>query len=320
MPPTPDAHQVLDEIAGELDAHPPGVAATLALRETAERQHGVVAHRQLSDMGLGDGLIQSRIDNGTLIPIHHGVFALGHRVLSRRARWMAAVIACGPGAALSHGSAAELWDVRRAGWQPEVTRRSGGSPRRGIRLHQTRMLEDAEITEKDGIPVTSIERTLLDMSARLDGRQAERALVAADRTGALRWDELSRLIERTPRRPGVPRLRRAALAVDPAAVHAISPLEVDFLSLCRQAGLPSPQVNVLVESYLVDFLWPLERVVVETDGYAYHADRPAFERDHVRTAKLEACGYAVHRATYRMLTEEPNPFFQLLRNSLRHPR
>jgi hypothetical protein len=186
MPPTPDAHQVLDEIAGELDAHPSGMAATLALREVAEGQHGVVAHRQLSDLGLGDGLIQSRIENGTLIPIHRGVFALGHRVLSRRARWMAAVIACGPGAVLSHGSAAELWDVRRTGWQPEVTRRSGGSPRKGISLHQTRVLEDAEITEKNGIPVTSVERTLLDMSARLDDKQVQRALVAADRTGILR--------------------------------------------------------------------------------------------------------------------------------------
>jgi very-short-patch-repair endonuclease len=182
------------------------------------------------------------------------------------------------------------------------------------------MLEDAEIAEKDRIPVTSIERTLLDMAARLDDKQAERALVAADRTGKLRWQELDRLVARTPRRPGAPRLRRAMLAVDPAAMHATSPLEVDFLTLCKREALPSPQVNVWVEGFLVDFLWPLERVVVETDGYIYHAGRPAFENDHVRTARLEARGYAVHRATYRMLTDEPRSFVELVRSSLRQRR
>lgn len=320
MSPRAHAHQVLDGIAPELDAHLSGRAATLALRELAERQYGVVAHGQLLAAGMGEGLIQRRISNEALIPIHRGVYALGHRVLSRRARWLAAVIASGPGAVLSHGSAAELWDVRHGGWRPEVTRRSGGSLREGIIVHQTRMLEDAEIAERDGIPVTSIERTLLDVAVRLDDKQVERALVAADRTGKLRWHEMDRLIARTPRRPGVPRLRRAILAVDPAAVHAMSPLEVDFLALCKRGALPPPQVNVRVEGILVDFLWPLERVIVETDGYAYHADRPAFERDHVRTARLEARGYAVHRATYRMLTDEPEPFIELVRASLQRSR
>jgi very-short-patch-repair endonuclease len=312
MPTHPHVHQVLDEMTGELDSHLQGAAATRALRGVVERQHGVVAHRQLSDVGLGEGVIQSRLDNGSLLPVHHGVFALGHRLLSRRATWMAAVIACGPGAVLSHGSAAELWDIRR-------TRRSGGSPRKGILLHQTRVLEVAEITEKDGIPVTSMERVLLDISARLDDRQTERALVAADRTKALRWEELYRLIDRTPRRPGASRLRCVALAVDPNVADTVSPLEIDFLALCRLDGLPMPQVNVLAGDYLVDFLWPRERVVVETDGYTYHADRSAFERDHARTVMLEASGYVVHRATYRMLVDEPGPFLQLVRDSLRRP-
>jgi very-short-patch-repair endonuclease len=313
---TPHANQVLNEIARELDSHQRGGSATLALRAVAEKQHGVVANRQLSGLGLGNGLIRSRIENGSLIPIHQGVFALGHGMISRRARWMAAVIACGPGAVLSHSSAAELWEIRRAGPTSEVTRRSGGSPRAGIRLHQTRMLDDIEVVEKDGIPTTSIERALLDMAARLDDRQTERILVAADRTGALRWSELNRLVERTPRRPGAGRLRRVALQVDPRAVDAISPLEVDFLALCRRAGLQLPQVNVMVEGHLVDFLWPTERVVVETDGYAFHADRPAFELDHTRTAELETNGYRVHRATYRMLTCDPAPFLDLVRASL----
>lgn len=230
---------------------------------------------------------------------------------------MAAVMACGPGALLSHFSAAELWDIRRSGSMLEVTRRSGGTPRRGIRLHQTKVLEEAEIATKDGIPVTSAERTLLDLAARLDEKQIERALVAADRVGRLSWPELLRLIERTPRRPGVGRLRRIAAQVDPNAVAAASPLEVDFLALCRRAGLPKPQVNVLVDGRLVDFLWPERKVIVETDGYAFHADRPAFERDHVGTATLERLGYRVHRATYRMLSDDPRSFLELVRRSIR---
>ncbi len=286
------------------------------LRAIVERQHGVVAHRQLSELGLGDGLIQGRIDNGSLVSVHRGVFAVGHEAISKRARWMAAVIACGPSAVLSHGSAAALWDIRRAGPMPEVTRRSGGTPRSGIRLHQTSLLDDVEIARIDGIPVTSIERTLLDLAQRLDDKQIERTLVAADRTRALRWSELNRLIERTPRRQGVGRLRRIALQVDPNAVDAASPLEVDFLALCRRAGLPRPQVNVLLAGRVVDFLWPRQKVVVETDGYAFHADRPAFERDHTGTATLERIGYRVHRATYRMLADNPAPFMDLVRSSL----
>ena len=233
---------------------------------------------------------------------------------------MAAVLACGPGALLSHASAGELWDIRRTDWTPEVTRRSGGSPRLGISLHQTSVLDDEEVSEKDGIPVTSVERTLLDLAGRLNARQLERAVVAADRTGAIRWPELMRLVARTPRRRGAGRLRRVAMGVDPRAADTASPLEVDFLALCREAELPLPQVNVLVEGHIVDFLWPTERVVVETDGYAFHADRPAFERDHGYTVDLEAAGYRVHRATYRMLARDPDRFMHLVRQTLRRRR
>jgi very-short-patch-repair endonuclease len=99
-------------------------------------------------------------------------------------------------------------------------------------------------------------------------------------------------------------------------VEARSPLEVDFLALCREARLPLPGVNVLVNGRLVDFLWAKERVIVETDGYAYHRDRPAFERDHEATIALASAGYVVHRATYRMLKREPDQFMTLVRRAL----
>jgi hypothetical protein len=229
---------------------------------------------------------------------------------------MAAVLACGPGAVLSHGSAAQLWSIRGAFGPPEVTRRSGGSPRAKIKLHQTRLLEDSEQTVEAGIPVTTIERTLLDLASRLGVRQLEHALVAADRTRRLSWSELERLCKRTPLRPGAGRLRRVARRIDPRAAEARSPSEVDFLALCREAHLPLPQVNVLAEGFLVDFLWPAQRVVVEADSYGYHADPPAFERDHRRTVVLTAAGYAVHGATYWMLSREPEVLLSVVRDSL----
>jgi hypothetical protein len=177
-------------------------------------------------------------------------------------------------------------------------------------------LEEAEVTIHRGIPVTTIERTLMDIATRFAFRGLERAVVAASRTGQMSWDELQRLLTRTPNRRGVKRLHRVVSVVSPFAEDVRSPLEMDFLALCRSAGLPTPSVNVYVVDYLVDFLWSAQRVIVETDGFAYHSDRSAFERDRERTVALTAAGYEVHRATYRMLTRDPHSFLELVRHSL----
>jgi very-short-patch-repair endonuclease len=266
-------------------------------------------------MGLRPGLIQDRVRGGRLIPVHRGVFALGHRRISSFGKWMAAVLAAGPAAVLSHGSAAHLWELRGARGMIEVTRQSGGVGRAGIRVHQAKLLSQ-DTTIRAAIPVTTVERTLTDIAAGLDERQLEHAVVDADRAGWLSWPRMIETLERSGGRVGVSRLRRVVGMTDPRAVEARSPLEVDFLALCRQARLPIPQVNVLVEGRLVDFLWPRERVIVETDGYAYHRDRAAFERDHESTLALEAAGYVVRRATYRMLRQDPHRFIAALRRSL----
>lgn len=279
-------------------------------------QHGVVALRQLLKLGISEELVKGRVRAGGLLPVFEGVFALGHNRIDRRGSWMAAVLATGPRSVLSHGSAAELWAIRGSRGLPEVTRRSGGTTRSGVRLHQTRILEPEEVTVEVEIPVTSVERTLLDIAMNLDDRQMERAVVAADRTGRLRWAELHRLLERTPRRRGAGRLRRVAHRVSPHAADAKSLLEIDFLAICRDAGLPEPSINVLVEGHLVDFLWPAQRVVVETDGYRYHSDRIAFERDRERTVALAAAGYTVLRATYAMLNRNSASFIDLVHRSL----
>jgi Protein of unknown function (DUF559) len=229
---------------------------------------------------------------------------------------MAAVLVAGRDAVLSHGSAAHLWGLRPSRGPIEVTRSSGGHKGPRIWMHQSRSLAQADTTIESGIPVTSLARTLFDMALRLDARELERAMVAGGRTGRLRWEELDRVLGENEGRPGVARLARVARGVDPRAANTRSPLEVDFLALCRDAGLPTPEVNVVVEGYLVDFFWRAQRVVVETDGYAYHADRPTFERDHERTVALTAAGYAVHRATYLMLDQNPDPFLGNVRRAL----
>jgi Protein of unknown function (DUF559) len=230
---------------------------------------------------------------------------------------MTAVLACGPGAVLSHFSAGHLWNLCGSSGPVEVLRQSGGATHRGLRLHQTRRLESHEVTLEKGIPVTSIERTLLDLGGRMGTKRIERTLVQADKTGDLSWPALARILRRRRGRKGAGRLKRIAAEIDPRAVETLSVTEIDFLALWRETGLPLPAVNVLVEGHLVDFLWPQQKVVVETDSWGFHGDRPTFERDHQTDVDLVAAGYDVHRATYKMLDRDPDPFIANVRRALR---
>jgi very-short-patch-repair endonuclease len=300
----------------ELEGLAPTDEATRRIHELAESQHGVVARRQLLDMGMGRGLIQDRLDGRRLLTIHRGVYAVGHRRFDLPHRWIAAVLACGRRAVLSHGSAAHLWGLRGSYGAIEISRPSGGNRRKGILIHGYRHLPPAEVCIERGIPATTIERTLLDIATDLDERQLERALVDADRSTRLSWRAMGRICREGDGRMGIARLRKVTQLVDPNAVYSRSPQEVDFLALCREARLPPPQVNVLVEGHLIDFLWPEKRLVVESDSYGYHGDRPAFERDHQVTLELTAAGYKVLRSTYEILTKRPEMFMDQVRRSL----
>lgn len=229
---------------------------------------------------------------------------------------MAAALACGPGAVVSHATAAQLWDVRGSRGPIEVLRSSGNRRPHGVRLHQTRLLPPADITRVAGIPVTRIERTAVDMAGRLDRRQMEHFLVEADRTGWLSWPRLWEVLERPGGRKGVGRLRKVAALVDPRAIDTRSPPEVDFLALCRESGVPLPQVNVLVEGHLVDFFWPRDRLIVEADSYSFHRDRVSFEHDRESSVELANAGYLVHRVTRRMIERDPMAIVTLVRRSL----
>jgi Protein of unknown function (DUF559) len=233
---------------------------------------------------------------------------------------MAAVLACGPGAVLSHFHAGRLWGVCGSYGRIEVLRQSGGfrpEGHRGVRLHQTRRLHPWEATVEKGIPVVVIERVLLDLAGRTDRKRLERTFVQAYKSGRISWSRLERIITRRRGCKGVGRLRQIALEVEPEALETRSVTEIDFLALCREAYLPTPSVNVLIEGHLVDFLWPVQKVIVETDSWGYHGDPLAFEKDHQTDVDLTAAGYEVHRTTYKMLERNPSPFLANVRRALK---
>lgn len=232
---------------------------------------------------------------------------------------MAAVLACGQGSVLSHFSGGNLWHMCGSKGSIEVLRQSGGfraGGHGGVRLRQTRRLHSWEVTIAQGIPVATMERILVDLAGRTDAKRLERIFVQAYKTGDLNWERLARITTRRRGCRGVGRLRRIALEVDPEALETRSPTEIDFLGLCRQADLPTPVVNVLVEGHLVDFLWPAQKVVVETDSWGHHGDRPTFEKDHQTDVDLISAGYDVHRATYKMLGRDPDPILNNVRRAL----
>jgi hypothetical protein len=290
--------------------------ATAAVRELAEAQHGVFATWQLLDLGIGEDIVRSRREVGVAIPLFQGVYALGRRQLTREGEWMAATLACGQGAVLSHFSAGHLWGLCRSYGPVEVLRRSGGATHRDVRLHQTRRLEPYEVTIERAIPVVSIERALLDLASRTDGKRLERMFVQAYKSGRLSWARLGCVLGRRRGCKGVGRLRWIAAEVVPGALETRSVSEVDFLALCRRSSLPTPSVNVLAAGHLVDFLWPAQKVVVETDSWRYHGDGLAFEHDHQTDVDLIAAGYEVHRTTYKMLERNPAPFLRNVHRAL----
>ena len=280
--------------------------ADLAVATIAARQHGVVSRAQLARLGLGRGAVEHRIACGRLHPVYRGVYAVGHTALSVNGRWVAGVLAAGPDAALSHRSAAALWGIWRGEQRStEVTVPSWRRPRPGLSLHVANIPDD-EATVREGVLVTSVPRTLLDLAAILRRSHLERAI---ERAEALRLSDalsLGDLVARYPRRPGTPTCQ--AILTDGRIGSAItrSELEDRFLVLLADHRLPRPRVNAPVELSAgrwleVDFMWPDARLVVELDGYATHAPRASFERDRGRDRALAAAGWRVIRITWRQL-------------------
>lgn len=266
----------------------------LRIAAVARTQHGIITTRQLLAAGLSTAAISKRVRNGRLHRLHQGIYAVGHLGIDEKSHWMAAVLACGPGAVLSHGAAAVHWQLLRPLEGPvdvTVPTHSGRERRRGIRIHRCATLGATFqttgsqtrpaplVTVRDRIPVTTVARTLVDIRATLAPYLVRRAIRQAEFLG----------------------LALGEIKTD----RTRSDLERYFLRLCRHYGLPLPEVNVLIGGMTVDFLWRTARLVVETDSYATHGGTVAFENDRERDLRLRRLGYSVHRFSERQLRLAP---------------
>ncbi len=275
--------------------------------ELAEAQHGVVARRQLLAAGIGSSTIGDWARDRRLIRVHRGVYAVGHDALTPNGRRMAAVLACGPGAVLSHRTAAGIWGLRpdhRTRWDVTVPR-GGGRRRRAFDVHQHR-LDPRDITRVAEVPVTTIARTLLDLAEVVPRDHLDRAIERAEQLRRFDARALAELLARSPGRHGCAPLRTALSAFDPRRLRTRSDFERAILPALARAGIPDPLVNEPVAGYDVDLLWPHERVVIELDSRTFHDTAVAFERDRIRDADLQALGYAVLRVTARRFEDEPS--------------
>lgn len=288
----------------------------------AARQHGLVERRQL----LKDGVTRHRIDNMVkadhLRAVHRGVYRVGP-VIGPKSWAMAATLACGPGSVIGGWSAVGLWELKPRNHKSAVdvlVFRGRARSRAGIRVRRVPGLRQDERTLLDGIPVTTVARTLCDIAPAASDRDLEKMIVEAFARDVLRKRDLMRLIDRHVGQPGISKL--AALfagANDP--VRTRSQAEKLFLELVRRANLPMPAVNSRVGRYEVDFCWHRERLIVEVDGLAFHGTRGRAEADRARDRALASAGYRVMRVMWRQLKHEwPSLLIELTRALDRNDR
>jgi very-short-patch-repair endonuclease len=282
-----------------------GTRPEAAIAELAASQHGLVARDQLAALGSGRGAIEHRVARGRLHVVHRGVYAIGHRLLTRDGHWMAAVLAVGPGAVLSHRSAAALWGMRdtlRAAIEVTAARKCR---RPGIEAHRAVLLPD-EVTVRRGIPVTNPARTLLDPAAVVSQRELEHALNEAEIQKLTSPISLDAVVARHPNRNGTTAIKRALRKQrEIGETVTKSRLERRFLELLDEHDIPRPRTNEPLGPYLPDALWADQRLVVELDSYGIHTTRRAFEQDRARDRALTTAGYRVIRISWRRLQNEP---------------
>jgi hypothetical protein len=283
-----------------------------AVAELARSQYGVVSHAQLVALGLRRSAIQRLIHAGYLHPMHTGVYAVGHRSMTSRGRWMGGVLACGPGAVLSHRPAGAHWGIRRSSSASIEITTPGRSRPPMIRVHHVRSLDARDWTLHEGIPTTTVARTLLDLAEVLGPRQLQRAVEEAVRLGLFDLGAIHELFERSRGRHGLKPLRAVIARVDAEPPHIRSDWERDFLDFCDDHGLIRPELNAVVEGYEVDALWREQKLIVELDSWGFHRSRAAFESDRARDAVLQLARYRIFRITWLRFDREPDAVADLL--------
>jgi Transcriptional regulator, AbiEi antitoxin/Protein of unknown function (DUF559) len=267
----------------------------------ADRQGGVVGRAQLLALGLSPAGIARRVDAGRLHRRYRGVYTVGHRRTGIEGAWWAAVLAYAPDGVLSDAAAAAAWAIARSRSLHVSVRPGGRAHRDGITLHR-RGLSDDEVTELDGLPITTPARTLLDLAASgLNRTRLELAVDRAEKQSLLDFAELHELLARYPGRPGTPSLN-AVLAAYSGPLDERSELEELVLELCDAHGLPRPLVNCVIEGEVRDFCWPSRRLVVEADSFGWHSSPSALNADRERDVRLTLAGWRSLRFTYAHVT------------------
>jgi hypothetical protein len=261
-----------------------------AVAELASGQHGVVTRAQLLKVGSTADVVEHRLRLGRLIVVYRGVYAVGHLPPSPHAKAMAAVLACGPTAVLSHRSAGALYGLIRHNGPPDVTAATKHAIR-GVRVHRSRHIDR---TVHYGIPVTTPARTLVDLAGLLDHTSVTRAVNEARLRLLLRDDELVATVNNSP--------GRTTRGLMPTHAPTRSVFEDAFLAFVDRYDLPRPEVNRVIHGYEVDVLWRPQRLVAELDGRWHEF---AFEADREKDAHLLAHGLSTIRITWRRLTDTP---------------
>jgi hypothetical protein len=264
----------------------------------AGRQRGYVTRAQLVELGLGPGAIKSRIRMCRLIVVHRSVYAVGHAPQAFTDRAYAAVLACGPRAVLSHGSAASLWGILDRWWEPFEVIVDTARRRPGIRTHRA-ILARSDVQRHLGIRVTSPARTVFDNAPRLTAKALTRTVNELRIARRLKLEHLAELAARLPRHPG-------ASGVSPLIEIRTGPtrseLEDGFVAFAKRFDLPPYEINARAAGYEVDVLFPQQRVIVELDGYEFHSTPRAYENDRERDANTLAAGFVTVRITWKRLT------------------
>jgi predicted transcriptional regulator of viral defense system len=286
-----------------------------AIAGLAAEQHAVFSLDQLRALGLSAPAARYRAAVGRLHRIHQGVYSLVPlELLTREGRWMAAVLACGPGAVLSHRSAAALLALRPSGWTRIEVTVPGRSGRRrdGIKVHRSTTFAAQDTTRVKNIPCTTTARTLLDLAAVIERRPLERAFDESEILELFDLPSLNDQLERNPNHAGVGIIRAVLEEHQIGSTATRNDLEEAFLALCRRAGVPDPQVNEWVDfrdgglPILADFVWREQRVLVETDGRRVHGTRRARERDPLRDQRAILAGWRPIRTTRRQVMHRPH--------------
>ena len=295
----------------------------MAVAALAERQHAVVSWVQLARLGMRRNGLYARVAAGRLHRLHRGVYGVvGPRLLRIEGHWLAAVLALGDGAALSHRSAAALWDLMPATARAsDVTVGRNVKPRAGIRLHRVRSLPDEHITIRNAVPCTTVARTIVDLAAVCPPRRLERALGQAEVLRLYDRNEIEAVLASNPRRPGSRTLRTLVGGRDPSTTLTRSSMEERFLALCDRTGLPRPECNLPFTlpdgtEIVIDAFWSSAALAVELDSRGFHSSWRAQVQDRRRDAQLVLAGLKPLRFTEGDLTSGANTTIALLRQLL----